>query len=69
MFNDIEKTLCLAVNPQVGAPNFCLRLVFVVIQNIGANSLRELRKMIERVAEKHLMRFSEDLIRYITGPF
>jgi len=26
MFNDIEKTLCLAVNPQVGAPNFLLAL-------------------------------------------
>jgi hypothetical protein len=26
MFNDIEKTLCLTLNPQIGAPNFLLAL-------------------------------------------
>lgn len=26
MFNDIEKTVCLTLNPQVGAPNFLLAL-------------------------------------------
>jgi hypothetical protein len=26
MFNDIEKTLCLTLNPQLGAPNFLLAL-------------------------------------------
>ncbi len=44
MFNDIEKTLCLAVNPQVGAPNFLLALGLCCYTEYWGKLLKGIKK-------------------------
>jgi len=51
MFNDIEKTLCLTLDPQIGAPNFLLALGLCCYTEYWGKLVQGIRKSESRSKE------------------